>query len=416
MIPKKRLYTGNILILGLNQLVESIAFGIPYSYFPQYAISLGASVASIGLFTTSFMFVSAILSPYLGAYSDRYGRKRFIVIGLLGDVIFGAMTGLVPSWEWLLLVRCINGAATAAAVLPAEAMLIDSAPPDRIGEATGFVMACGIVGREIGPLFGGTIQWFSVNSGLSELDSYRIPYFVDAAFAVISLLTIIFGIKESRVDPVKKMEAIENEKGKRIKIPEPFKVLLICAFISGIGEGFMRPIFVLLLSDVFGAEPIEIGLLASISGLVALLASYISGKASDRFGRKIVIAIGGIPGRILGSAIALSPDLNIASIFYTIRGFVWRIYNVGLRALRADLAPPEDRGRLFGLYRTFFDVGDMIGPMMATYLYDVYRFKTFQIGGFTVPGYGIPFYLNTVIGLIAVAIILVFVKVEKNIN
>jgi len=44
---------------------------------------------------------------------------------------------------------------------------------------------------------------------------------------------------------------------------------------------------------------------------------------------------------------------------------------VGLRALRADLAPLEIRGRLFGLYRSFFDAGDIIGPIMVTYLCDV---------------------------------------------
>jgi len=411
---KKSLYSGAILVLGLNQLIETIAFGIPYSYFPRYAISLGSSVASIGLFTSSFMFMSAALSPYFGGYSDRFGRKRLTIIGLIGDVVFGAMTGLVPSWEWLLVVRGLNGAATAAAVIPTEAMLIDLAPTDRVGEATGFVLACGMIGRNIGPLFGGTIQWFCVSSGFSEIDSYRIPYFVDAGFAALSALLITFGIKEHRVGLVKKAKISEN--GKRIKIPRPYKILLVCAFITGIGEGFMRPILALFFGDVFGAEPIEIGLLMTLSGFIALLAAWLAGQASDRFGRKIVIALGGVPARLLGSAIALGANLNIASIFYTLRDFMWRIYMVGLRALRADLAPVEIRGRLFGLYRTFFDIGDIIGPIMATYLYDVYRFETFHVGGFPIPGYGVPFYLNSVIGLITITMLLAFVKGEKHVN
>lgn len=102
---KKRIYSGAILILGLNQLIELIAYSIPYSYFPLYAISLGAPVASIGWFSSSFMLMSALLASYFGRLSDRFGRKRLITMGLIGDVIFGAMTGLVPSWEWLLAVR-----------------------------------------------------------------------------------------------------------------------------------------------------------------------------------------------------------------------------------------------------------------------------------------------------------------------
>jgi len=400
-------YTRGILVLGLNQMIETIAFGIPYSYFPRYAVSLGASVASIGLFTSSFMFMSAMLSPYLGTRSDRFGRKRLMIIGLIGDVIFGALTGLVPSWEWLILIRALNGAATAAAVIPAEALLIDLAPRDRIGEATGFVMACATVGRNIGPLFGGTVQWLSVSSGFSELESYRIPYFVDAGLAGLSALLVALGIKERKIATAEKKEHSEK---KRFKIPRPFKVLLVVAFVTGIGEGFIRPIMALFFGDIFGAEPIEIGLLMTLSGFIAICASWLSGKGSDRFGRKIVIALGGVPARLLGTALALSLDFNTASIIYTARGFMWRIYMVGLRSLRADLAPLEIRGRLFGLYRTFFDLGDIIGPIMATYLYDVYRFETFQIGGYAVPGYGVPFYLNTTIGLIVVVILLVFVR------
>ena len=406
----KSIYSRTVLILGLNQLIEHIAFGIPYSYFPSYAISLGAPVAAIGLFTSSFMFMSAIFSPYLGEYSDRFGRKRLIIIGLIGDVVIGAMTGLVPSWGWLLVVRGINGAMTAAAVIPSEALLIDSVPANRIGEATGFVIACGMIGRNIGPLFGGVIQWLSVSSGFSELDSYRIPYFVDAAFAALCVLLIAVGIKESKV--VTERKEVAGEERKRLKVPSSFKILLICAFVTGIGEGFIRPIMALFFSDVFGAKPIEIGLLMSISGFIALSASWLSGKASDKFGRKLIIAVGGIPARLVGSAIPLG-DLSSASIFYVVRGFMWRIYSVGLRSLRADLAPLEIRGRLFGLYRTFFDVGDMFGPVMGTYLYDLYRFKTIQIGGFKAPGYGIPFYLNSFIGLITITMLLVFVKVEK---
>ena len=41
---------------------------------------------------------------------------------------------------------------------------------------------------------------------------------------------------------------------------------------------------------------------------------------------------------------------------------------------------------MFGLYRTFFDAGDIIGPTVATYFYDLYRFENFQVGGFRIPG------------------------------
>ena len=156
--------------------IESLAFSLPLSYFPFYAISLGASVASVGLFTSSFAAASALMSPRLGGLSDRIGRKKVMLWGLVGDVIFGAMTGLAPSWPWLLLIRTVNGAVTAAATLPAEALLIDHVPLDRRGEATGFVFSCGMIGRNVGPVFGGFIQFSAYASKLTNLTySYRVP-------------------------------------------------------------------------------------------------------------------------------------------------------------------------------------------------------------------------------------------------
>jgi DHA1 family multidrug resistance protein-like MFS transporter len=407
----RHLYSKPIIILGVNELIEKIAFGIPYSYFPLYAISLGSSVALIGVFTSAFMFMSAVLSPVLGTYSDKFGRKKFIILGLIGDVIFGAMTGMVPSWEWLLVVRAVNGAATAAAVLPAEALLVDLSPPDNVGEAVGFVMACGMVGRNIGPLFGGTIQWLSVANGLSEIDSYRIPYFVDAGLAAVSALLISLGINESKAGS--KGKNIGEEKG-NIRIQKPYKILLLCAFVTGIGEGFHRPIISLFFNDIYGAEPIEIGLIMTLTGFIALLAGWAAGRASDRLGRKLIIGLGGLSSRLFGAAIPFSPSFNIASIFYSIRSFMWNVYGVGLRALRADLAPSEIRGKLFGLYRTFFDIGDIIGPIFATFLYDLFRREDFKIGSITVPGYGVPFYLNSAIGLIVLAVLLLFVREKRD--
>lgn len=62
-------------------------------------ISLGASVASVGLFTSSFMIASAILSPKMGVLVDQYGRKTIMMAGIFSDVILGILTGLVPGWR-----------------------------------------------------------------------------------------------------------------------------------------------------------------------------------------------------------------------------------------------------------------------------------------------------------------------------
>ncbi|NWG10176.1 MFS transporter [Candidatus Bathyarchaeota archaeon] len=416
-----KLYTTTVLVLGLVAFIESLAFSLPLSFFPQYALSLGASVASIGLFTSSFMAASALLSPRLGTLCDRIGRKRVMLGGLIGDVIFGVLTGLAPSWEWLLLIRTLNGAVTAAATLPAEALLIDHVSPLKRGEAVGFVLSCGMIGRNLGPIFGGSVQFSAYTSGLSSLnDSYRMPYFVDSALAVLAIVVVAWKLKEksseARFDEEKAAEctsAANEEHDSKVKLSRSFKIMLVCTFFNGIALGFILPVAALFFEDKFGAEPLIIGTILSSAGFVGVLASWAAGRFSDRVGRKPLIGVGGISARICGLALPFTSSVSEATFVFVFRSLGFNMFMPALQGLRADLVPAEQRGRLFGLYNMFFNAGDIAGPLLSGYLYDLYRTETFYIGSIAVPGLGMPFYVNSVIGIITTAVLLLFVEENR---
>jgi MFS family permease len=405
------IYSRQILVLGGVQLIESMAFALPLSFFPNYVVGLGASVASIGLFTSSFMLSMAIMSPQFGGFSDKYGRKRIMMLGIIGDVVLGVLTGVVPSWQWLLLVRFINGAVSSAAMLSAEALLIDSTPPNMRGEASGFVMSTGMIGRNMGPITGGTIQWASMGLGLSELDSYRIPYFVDSGLALLALILVFALVSEP--EKTAQPRAPAHDIGERkAKVPLPFslKVMLVTAFVDGIGVGFLIPIMVLFYNDKFGIEPVGIGALLSISGFVGLLASYIAGRASDRMGRKPLIAIGNYVSQAFGVVLPLTGSVTQAGIAMSVRSLGFNVSMPAFRALRADIVPPEVRGKFFGYFGTAFTAGDVVSPILGTWIYSELRYSHFSVLGQSVPGYGIPFFVNAVLGFLSTTALLVLVK------
>lgn len=409
-MKRMEIYSGSILVLGVVQLIESIAFSIPFSYFPNYAMSLGATVASIGLFTSSFMLSMALLSPKIGSVSDRLGRKRIISWGLLGDVVLGVLTGLAPNWIWLLLIRTLNGAVSAAAMLPAEALLIDLVSDHRRGEASGFVMVMGMIGRSIGPLFGGSIQSIARLYGTSLLDSYRVPYFVDSVVAALALLLVAHKIEEPKraTETIKIPHATGQET--RTELSYSIKVLLISSFITGIGVGFIMPISVLFYNDKFGIEPVEIGLIFSVTGFVGLFASWFAGRLSDKIGRKPIIGLGGIAARLSSMILPLTLDINQAAIVMALRSLSFNVFMPAMRGLRADIVPEKSRGKIFGMFGTAFTAGDIIGPILGTWLYSLYRFETLNIWGFPFPGYGISFLVYSILGLISVMLILAFVE------
>ena len=411
-MEKSKVMSGPILILGLVQLIESLAFALPLSFFPNYVLGLGASVASVGLFTSSFMVAFAVMSPRMGALIDRYGRKRMMVYGIASDILFGTITGLAPNWQWLLVIRFLNGAVSSAAMLATEAYLVDVIDPSRRGEAMGFLMAMQMVGRNIGPLVGGTVQWLSVSQGFSTLMSYRIPYFVDSAFAAIALILVIFKITEPKAKsggPTGMRDPSGTPSGD-FRLIRPLKILLGYAFASGIGVGFLIPITVLFFTDKFGTDPMGIGALISISGFVGLLASWIAGRVSDQIGRKPLIAVGSYAARVFGFFIPLAPSITLAGAVMSLRSLGFNIMMPAFRALRADLVPPHVRGRVFGLFGTAFTAGSVVGPIISTWIYSTYRLSTFGFLGFQLPGYGIPFFINAIIGVIATTGVMLLIK------
>jgi MFS family permease len=404
-------YSDTILILGFVQFVEALAFFLPQSFYPMYITSLGATVASVGIFISAFTLSSATSSPIIGKLSDRIGRKKLILYGLAGDVIFGILTGLAPSWHWLLIVRFLNGALSAAATLPTEALIVDSSPIHIRGEIMGFTSACAMAGRWTGPVFGGTIQWASNNLGLSLLNSYRVPYFIDSLLAALTLALVAWKVVDSNpsnIDTVK-------YKPKKIKInfTTSMKIMLFFAFTYGGALGLTMPLTALLYNDKFGVEPLTIGVIISLTGLIGLVSSWIAGKLSDKIGRKPVLALGEGLGRLMGFLLPLMPSVDLTALCHFFRKTGFSIGKPAMDAIKADIAPPENRGEYFGYFQTAYSAGDITFPVIGTYLYSTYFQSRFNVAGQILPGYSLPYLLSSIMGFVGLISVLIFVKPDK---
>ena len=385
------------------------------SYFPKYVQLLGASIVYIGLFTAAFTAAGAAFSQKLGGLSDRIGRKKLILVGLLIDVFLGTLTGIVWDWRLLLVIRLLNGVATAAVAAPSEASLVDQVPPNRIGEALGFYLTMSMIGFNLGPVLGGTIQFLSENTfGFGLEWSYRLPFFIDSLLAFIAFVLVWLGVKETR-EPQIINDFAAQEEPVRLSSKTRFslKILYVTSVATGFAVGFIIPITVLYFGDVFQATPPQIGLILSVSGFVGLTCNFFAGKISDKIGRKILIALGGLPSRIATLVLPFATDLLSATGISVFRSLGHNVAMPAARALQADLIPEKIRGKLFGRMGACFSLGAILGPVLSTWVYDVYRYKTFEVGNLVIKGAGLPFFISGFIGLFSTFLLLAFVEEPK---
>jgi MFS family permease len=414
---RSEVFSASVIALSLASLVENIAGAMPTSYFPYYAASLGAEMWFLGAFIAAFLVTNAFLSSPFGSLSDRIGRKKMIEAGLLADVFLGTITGLIQNWPSLLVVRAMNGIATAAVRPAAEASLVDQTPRSRRGEALGFFLTATLTGWFLGPVFGGTIQFISeTNLGLALEDSYRIPYFVDSGLAVIALGFVKWKVQETRghISIEKGIKAGKEDDVKLVGwVLRSVRVLYITTLTTGFSVGFIAPVGVLFLGAAFGAVPFQIGTILSVSGFVGVLCNFFAGKLADMWGRKPVITIGSLSSRLASLVLPYTSDLWQATGVMAFRSLGINVSMPAGRALRADLVPEKVRGKLFGRFAASFDVGMVAGALLGPWLFETFKFEEFRIGwlgGLTLRGIGVPFFVSGIMGLISLALLLAFVK------
>jgi len=411
---RSEIYSTSIIVLSITSLIENIAGTLPASYFPYYASSLGAEVWFIGTFTAAFMVTSAFLSTSFGSLSDRVGRKKLIQAGLLADVFLGTSTGLVPNWQILLGIRALNGVATAAVRPASEASLVDQVPEGRRGEALGFFLTLSMMGWFIGPIFGGTIQYLSQRSfGFSAEDSYRIPYFIDSVLSVVAMGLVAWKVKETRGERSERRRT-EVERDVRLtgRVLRSIRVLYVTSLATGFAVGFIAPVAVLFFGEIIGAVPFEIGAILSFSGFIGIGCNFFAGRLADRLGRKPVIAIGSLPSQLGSLSLPFVSNLWEATGVMSLRSLGINISMPAVSALRSDLVPAEIRGKLFGKFTAFFDIGMIAGALFGPWLFSAFQSQEFKIGSLnlTVRGAGTPFFVSGIFGLVSLTILLIFVK------
>lgn len=130
--------TRKIWVLLFAAFVDMLGYAMVFPLLPFYAVRLGADAQVIGLMVASFSIAQVAVSPLWGRFSDRWGRRPTLLIGLAGSavafLIFGFATAI-----WLLFLSRIAQGAAGGQTGVMQAYIADSvAPEDRAKALGGF--------------------------------------------------------------------------------------------------------------------------------------------------------------------------------------------------------------------------------------------------------------------------------------
>jgi DHA2 family multidrug resistance protein len=145
------------LTVTLATFMEVLDTSIANVALPHIAGSLGASSEEATWVLTSYLVASAIVLPISGWLATRFGRKRFYMTCVVIFTVCSLLCGLAPTLPFLILARILQGIGGGGLAPSEQAILADTFPVAKRGQAFALYGMAVVVAPAIGPTLGGWI-------------------------------------------------------------------------------------------------------------------------------------------------------------------------------------------------------------------------------------------------------------------
>jgi MFS family permease len=240
-------------------LLVSLPFGMLQLGLPLVARAMGASALVIGgLFAASALIIIAV-QPVVGLGLDRYGRRPFLIAGLIGYAFSNAIFGLTSGIAGLFLAQLAQGIGSGMLWLAALAIVSDLASIDCRGREYGGVEEMSFRGILIGTLFGFAMFYLLSRDALGSLSlvvSWRILFLGFTTASLLATVIVWRGIPESlrrSSDRPRKASAVPEDQPAKLDkkwhlSSQLYAVLRIVLLTVSAGET-ISPILIKYLND-----------------------------------------------------------------------------------------------------------------------------------------------------------------------
>lgn len=371
-MENKRAFT----IIFLTVFIDLLGFGLIIPILPNYAKSLGASDAQFGYIAAVFSLLNFVFTPFLGAYSDRIGRRPIILISVFMNMIGYIIFAYAYTLPLVIISRILNGIGSSN-ISAAQAYIADITKPEKRTKMMGMIGAAFGLGFIFGPMFGGLIKTHYGIEGVG---------YAAAGLCLLNLVSVYFLLPESNVNlnkeaPIKFVPV--NDYITAFSKPV-LRELMWLWFIYVLAFAAMQTISALLWKEQYGFDEKHIGYLFGIIGVASVIVQGgLVGRLNKAYGEKKLLIVGSLLMIIGLGTVPFVPHDNF---------WFWAVINIcfislgngcltpSITALVSKITPPEEQGRMLGLSQSVGSVSRIIGPAASGIFYGWYYALPYLVG------------------------------------
>jgi len=354
-----------IWALGLVSLFMDASSELVHSLLPALYVSLGVSMAAVGIIEGVAEATAAITKVFSGALSDWLGKRKILaVIGYGLAAVTKPLFPLAQSVEVLFTARFIDRIGKGIRGAPRDALIADITPPSVRGAAYGLRQSLDAAGGFIGPLLALVLM---------ALFSDNIPLVLWFALipAVLCMVFLVFGVEEPDA-----IQATRNKDGKcslplhRADIAQMSGSYWLVVAIGGMFALARFSVAFLALRAMDLGLPIGLSpFVLVLMGVVFSLSSYPVGVLADRMDRGRLLALGFVALILAELVLASASGYVSAMIGVAIWGVHMGFTQGLLSALVADSAPDHLRGTAFGIFNLVNGIALLFASLVAGMLW-----------------------------------------------
>jgi len=182
------LITVSIMLATIMQALDTTIANVA---LPHMQGSLSATQEQISWVLTSYIIAAAIMTPPTGFLAGRFGRKRLFLWSVAGFTVASMLCGAATSLTELVFFRLLQGVFGAGLVPLSQAVLLDTYPTERHGQA----MAMWGMGVMVGPILGPTLGGY-----LTEFYNWRWVFYINLPVGLMALMGILAFVPETAKD------------------------------------------------------------------------------------------------------------------------------------------------------------------------------------------------------------------------
>jgi len=345
-----------------------LGFGIIIPLLPYYAENFGANPNEVTLLMASYSLMQLIFSPILGRISDIYGRKKILILCLIGSAISYFLLYFATSFGLVLFARSIAGLFASTTAI-ANAYVTETTSSANRSKGMGLIGAAFGLGLVFGPVIGGYF-------GGGDIDNinYKMPFIFAIIVAIVSFVLAHFIL----IEPKKRnkqfisINFLDSFKDliNLFKIPALLFLITVSFLVTFSFAGF-ETTFALWTERAMSWAPKQTGFAFTFTALLAALVQGVFiGKLTKSFG-EIKLLITSCFLMLIGLFFI---TLSIQNLFYLtfslgILGISVGLGNPSLNSLLSKNLSKNIIGASFGVIQSVGSLARILSPLVAGNLF-----------------------------------------------